>query len=112
MAALLFVVMIAVGAVVVLAGVIIAVVLLTRRNSKSAVAGADVYRSLMNGTPPPPTAESNPRLNELRQNLRVKLLYQEDKIDAAIALEREHDPNATLEQLMQKAIVRWERDNQ
>ncbi len=101
-----------VGAVFLLAAIIVIVILVTRRRSKPPVAGADVYRALMNGTGPPAPAETNPRLAELRQNLRVKLLYQEDKIDAAIAMERERDPKASLEQLMQRAIVRWERDNQ
>ena len=52
-----------------------------------------------------PTAEA------LRQNLRVKLLHQEDKIDAAIAFERERNPAGSEEQLMKSAIERWERDN-
>jgi hypothetical protein len=92
-------------------GVIVVVVLLIARGKRKPVAGAAVYRELMGaGTGSSASAES-PRLQELRQNLRVKLLYQEDKVDAAIQFERERNPSASLEQLMVAAIERWERDN-
>jgi hypothetical protein len=48
---------------------------------------------------------------ELRQNLRLKFLYDEAKIDQAIAFERERDPKASEVELMQAAIYRWERTN-
>jgi hypothetical protein len=49
--------------------------------------------------------------NELRQNLRLKFLYDEAKIDRAIAVERERNPQASEVELMQAAIHGWERDN-
>jgi hypothetical protein len=48
---------------------------------------------------------------DLRQDLRLKFGYDEVKIDRAIAYERERQPNASDEELMQAAIARWERDN-
>ena len=56
-------------------------------------------------------SSATPAVEALRQNLRIKYLYQEDKIDAAIAYERERSPTASDEQLLQNAIARWERDN-
>lgn len=59
---------------------------------------------------------SNPRSDALRQNLRTKVLYDEAKIDRLIDFEREElkrkgqRPEA-VEELMEKAIRRWERDN-
>jgi hypothetical protein len=47
----------------------------------------------------------------LRQNLRLKFMYDEIKIDRAIAHERQRAPNADINQLMRSAIERWERDN-
>jgi hypothetical protein len=47
----------------------------------------------------------------LRQNLRLKLGYNEPAIDRLIELERERLPDASLPVLMQAAIERWERDN-
>jgi hypothetical protein len=70
--------------------------------------------------PPAPVARSQPVkprvpdpaiLASLRQNLRLKLSYDETKIDRLLQLEREKMPNASLQQLMQSAIERWERDN-
>ncbi len=48
---------------------------------------------------------------ELRQNLRLKLMYDEARIDRLIDAERERCPQASLAQLMRTAIGRWERDN-
>lgn len=70
---------------------------------------ADTFRNLMNV--PAPAADS-PRAAELRQNLRLKFLHQEDKVEDAIQFERDRMPTASLEELMQAAITRWERDNQ
>lgn len=98
---------IGVGVVVVLA--VVAFLLVKRKRQLSNFAGAEAYRSLM-GMQPAASA-TNPATEALRQNLRVKYLYQEDKIDAAIAYERERNPSANEEQAMQAAITRWERDN-
>ena len=48
---------------------------------------------------------------ELRQNLRLKFLYDEAKIDQAIEYERQRQPQASPEELMRAAIARWEREN-
>jgi hypothetical protein len=47
----------------------------------------------------------------LRQNLRLKLGYNELAIDRLIQLEREKLPDASLQTLMEAAIERWEREN-
>lgn len=51
------------------------------------------------------------RVEELRQNLRVKFLHDETKVERAIRDERERTPGATEEELLKAAIYRWERDN-
>jgi hypothetical protein len=50
-------------------------------------------------------------LAALRQNLRLKVGWDESKIDRLIQLERERMPKASLQTLMEAAIDRWERDN-
>ena len=56
--------------------------------------------------------EGNPSaLAALRQNLRLKVGWDESKIDRLIQLERERLPKASLQTLMEAAIERWERDN-
>jgi hypothetical protein len=50
-------------------------------------------------------------LAALRQNLRLKVGWDESKIDRLIELERERLPKASLQTLMEAAIERWERDN-
>ena len=50
-------------------------------------------------------------LAALRQNLRLKVGWDESKIDRLIQLERERLPKASLQTLMEAAIERWERDN-
>lgn len=52
----------------------------------------------------------------LRQDLRRKVLYDEAKIDRLIELERDEltrkgRREETVEDLMERAIERWERDN-
>lgn len=59
--------------------------------------------------------QSNRRV-ALRQNLRVKVLYDEAKIDRLIEFERDElkrkgQREKTVEDLMERAIGRWERDN-
>lgn len=56
------------------------------------------------------------RVEELRQNLRLKVMHDEAKIDNLIELEREElrrngQWEPTVEDLMQRAIERWEREN-
>lgn len=50
-------------------------------------------------------------LASLRRNLRLKVMYDEAKIDRLIDFERRKNPNAREVELMQAAIDRWERDN-
>ncbi len=47
----------------------------------------------------------------LRQNLRIKVGWDESKIDRLIEYEREKLGNVPLQTLMGSAIERWERDN-
>jgi len=56
------------------------------------------------------------RVVELRQNLRVKVLYDEAKIDRLVEFERAElarkgQKPADIETLLMAAIERWERDN-
>lgn len=51
------------------------------------------------------------RAADLRQNLRVKMLYDEEALNRAISLERERSPQSSEEELIQTAIERWERQN-
>lgn len=55
--------------------------------------------------PKPPDV---PVLEKLRQNLRLKTLYNEQLIDHLIQIERDRSPNASLQELMEAAIARWE----
>lgn len=50
-------------------------------------------------------------VDQLRQNLRVKLLHDEAKVQQAIDAERNRDPGASEVELIRAAIQRWERDN-
>jgi hypothetical protein len=65
--------------------------------------------------PPMPSVYSA-RREALRQNLRIKVTYDEAKIDRLIEIEgselkRKGQPDATVEDLMERAIERWEREN-
>ena len=56
------------------------------------------------------------RRQSLRQNLRLKLLYDEAKIDRLIDFERNElkrkgRTQESVESLMERAIARWEREN-
>jgi hypothetical protein len=53
----------------------------------------------------------NYRCTTLRQNLRLKVGYDEGKIDQLIVMERELVPSSTEEQALAAAIDRWERNN-
>jgi hypothetical protein len=66
-----------------------------------------------------PARESKEQIQEdvegliaaLRQNLRIKVGWDESKIDRLIEYERERLGNLPLQTLMGAAIERWERDN-
>ena len=96
---------------VLLAAILVLAILMAKRKKKKPVHSADVYRNLLGVNGGAAAGARSPEAEALRQNLRVKLLHQEDKIDAAIAFERERNPAASEEQLMKAAIERWERDN-
>jgi hypothetical protein len=56
------------------------------------------------------------RRQGLRQNLRLKLLYDEAKMDRLIDFERQElkrkgRTQESVEDLMERAIARWEREN-
>ncbi len=56
--------------------------------------------------------ESDPSIvTSLRQNLRLKVMHDEDKVERLIDMERERAPNASHRELLEAAIERWERDN-
>jgi hypothetical protein len=60
---------------------------------------------------PPAAPAAAVDADALRQNLRLKCMYDEAKIDRLIQAERERTPGAGVEELMRAAVARWERDN-
>jgi hypothetical protein len=65
--------------------------------------------------PTKPEAQAG-QLEALRQNLRLKVMYDEAKIDRMIEFERDElklkgQREDTLEELMARAIARWEQEN-
>jgi len=63
-----------------------------------------------------PNSKASDRREGLRQRLRVITLHDEAKIDRLIAFERDELkrkklPEKTVEDLMERALGRWERDN-
>src|SRR5438128_4703097 len=66
------------------------------------MAGVPLPEGLLSG----PDEETTLREN-LRQDLRLKYMYDEDKIDSAIQFERERNPQANDIELMRAAIYRW-----
>jgi hypothetical protein len=54
---------------------------------------------------------TTPRCEAIRQKLRPPLMYDEEKIDRLIAMEREQLPCATEEELYAAAYERWVQDN-
>jgi hypothetical protein len=53
----------------------------------------------------------SPEAAKLRQDLRLKVMYDEIKVDDLINFERLQDANRSEEDLMKAAIYRWERAN-
>jgi hypothetical protein len=87
-------------------GVLVAVIafLAFRRRSRSPLRRTGPQTVKIHETSP----SAIPRL---RQNLRLKVGWDESKIERLIELERERMPRASLQVLMESAIERWERDN-
>jgi hypothetical protein len=71
------------------------------------------FARLLGGSPPgtTPKGQNTTVVAGLRQNLRLKFMHDEAKIDRAVSYERERNPGGTEEELMRAAIYRWERDN-
>lgn len=65
-------------------------------------------RYTASNSPPIAKAPDITALEKLRQNLRLKTLYNEQLIDHLIQIERDRSPNASLQELMEAAIARWE----
>jgi hypothetical protein len=89
------------------------------RGESESVAAFEEVRSAWNHAAP---AESEPRgavaprattaqCEAIRQKLRPPLMYDEEKIDRLIAMERERLPYGTEEQLYTAAYEHWVRDN-
>lgn len=62
-------------------------------------------------TPPAPATERTPQCELIRQKLRIPLMYDEEKIDRLVAMERARTPGATEEDLHAAAYERWVQDN-
>lgn len=60
----------------------------------------------------PQPAKADPgEVARLRQSLRLKVMYDEAKIDRLIEAERERMPSASEVEWYRAAVERWERDN-
>jgi hypothetical protein len=105
----------------VVAAVAVTLLVLKKKKSKSppVTDTVNIYRSILGNpagasaspaAPSPPTDDPD-LVARLRQDLRLKFLYQEDKVDIAIQNERDRNPTASLTDLMQAAIKRYEREN-
>jgi len=70
-----------------------------------------VLKPQIANTGPPERSEDAATIAALRQNLRLKVLYNEEAIDRLIEFERSRTPGASFQTLMEAAIERWERDN-
>jgi hypothetical protein len=74
--------------------------------------GVNLLDTILGGSNPPAATNSTAdRVQELRQNLRLKFLYDENKVEDAIAREREAKPDGTMQDWLEAAIFRWEREN-
>ncbi len=85
------------------------------RNTRLEAARQDNLSSEGSDHPPAgdvPALDAGGEVAALRQNLRVRLLYDEAKIDRLIAAERERSPQDSLAQLMRTANERLDRENQ
>ena len=107
-----------------LIGVIIGLVLARFLNKPAAAAdrplsaataaappNASVLDQILGGDDAPQAPTEADRIHSLRQNLRVKFLHDDAKVEAAINREREHSPNGSMLQWLEAAVVRWEREN-
>jgi hypothetical protein len=56
-------------------------------------------------------ASKDAEARRLRQDLRARMLHDEEKVERALAAERERAPQASEIELLRAALYRWERDN-
>jgi hypothetical protein len=61
--------------------------------------------------PPDPTAPVEHVREDLYQNLLAKVMHDREIVERLIEYERRYTPNASREELLRGAIIRWERDN-
>jgi hypothetical protein len=73
--------------------------------------GDNLLESILGGSAGTPVKTEADRIAELRQNLRVKFLHDENQVEQAITREREHAPDGSMVQWLEAAIFRWEREN-
>jgi hypothetical protein len=97
---------------IVVAVCVIATMVLGKRRKR--VASMDMGRASLSRQSKRP--ERSVQLEALRQNLRLKVTYDEAKVDRLIEFERTELRRKGLadegvENLMQRAIARWEREN-
>lgn len=83
----------------IVAGVVLCLILLNLRRSRTSVSER------------PPNRAPDPEIETLRQNLRLKVMYDEGKIDRLIEAEKQRTPSASEVDWYRNAIERWERDN-
>jgi hypothetical protein len=72
---------------------------------------ASVLDQILGGDEAPKAPTEAERIHSLRQNLRVKFLHDDAKVEEAINREREREPNGTMLQWLEGAVYRWEREN-
>lgn len=72
---------------------------------------ASVLDQILGGEDAPQAPTEADRIHGLRQNLKVKFLHDDAKVEEAINREREHQPNGTMLQWLEAAVFRWEREN-
>jgi hypothetical protein len=81
------------------------------RRPPNSAPSSTVQRTNAPNRPPAAVQEKSSRSASLRQDLRRKAGYDEDKVNRLIDFERAQMPSAHEDQLMMEAIERWERDN-
>ncbi len=84
----------------------------TRESSKSLPLRKEFTPSVQPTRPPSQLPSRNSELViRLRQNLRLKVMNDDAKIDRLIDYERKYNPSGSEAELLQAAINRWEHDN-
>lgn len=63
------------------------------------------------GASPAASSGMSDELAQLKQDLRLKFLHDEQRMKDAVELERQRNPHGSEVELYKAAIYRWERDN-